>query len=256
MFLQFRVGVCFLFHVPLFIQSLFDNRFHLEYLLVCRRFFREYDPGEIPVHPCIGMGRVVPCLCGQKEHMSRLQYLPVRGKEANTVYHDTVHRVTENPFDRPVSAYVVEPLEEFIQLVLITAVFLYLFTYFRCQSSSGKFGNCTFLTRHCIQCINNITVAVADVTVRIVAETAEIFRGGLHLITVCQLHLWESVHLQVRIFSEQVPARIDRRPLSEDAFRPVNMDGTEVEMGIEVMIRHKLQEFLHICLPFRRMGEE
>jgi hypothetical protein len=32
-FLQFRVGISFLFHVLLFIQSLFDDCFHFEHLL-------------------------------------------------------------------------------------------------------------------------------------------------------------------------------------------------------------------------------
>lgn len=120
------MGISFLFHVLLFIQSLFDDCFHFEHLFVRRRILRKYDPGEIPVYPCIGMGRVAFCLSRQEESVPCRQYLPVRGKEPDTVYGDTFHRVAEDVPNSPVSTHIVILLEEFVQQGFILAGFFYL----------------------------------------------------------------------------------------------------------------------------------
>ena len=90
----------------------------------------------------------------------------------------------------------------------------------------------------------------------IVAETAEILRGRFHLIPVDQIHFRRFACLHVGIFRVQVFTLIDTRTSFEDAFCPVHTYRTEVEMGIEVMVRHKLQKVLPVFLSFRCMGEE
>ena len=54
------------------------------------------------------------------------QYLPVRGKEPDTVYGDTFHRVAEDVPNSPVSTHIVILLEEFVQQGFILAGFFYL----------------------------------------------------------------------------------------------------------------------------------
>lgn len=78
------------------------------------------------------------CLSRQEESVPCRQYLPVRGKEPDTVYGDTFHRVAEDVPNSPVSTHIVILLEEFVQQGFILAGFFYLLPDIRCCTLFGK----------------------------------------------------------------------------------------------------------------------